>query len=106
MRPTFMRKYGRDDVEYESFYSNWMKDLAKRHTKEQLENLYGTTANQAAKDASSHLRAIESSTSMTSQSARRAHTRNVVAASSDYKYALSGAIEIHELFPEFAHENA
>lgn len=100
-----MRKYGRSDVEYETFYSSWMKGLAKNYPKQQLESMYEGKCKDVIHHARSHLRAIEATTSMLGQSARRAHARNNVAASGEYKIALSGAIEIHELFPEFAHEN-
>lgn len=39
---------------------------------------------------------------MQSASAARAHSRNTVAAAGELKGALSGALEIHELFPEHA----
>jgi hypothetical protein len=100
-----MRKYTRDDVEYETFYSRWMKDLARNHTKRFLESMYEGKCKEADRHGRAHLRAIEATTSMTGQSARRAHSRNNAAASGEYEIALSGAIEIHDLFPEHAHEN-
>lgn len=96
------RKYGREDVDYESFYSPWMKRLALAHTKAELERqLYGASA-EASRAAKSHLRAVEASHSMSGQSMRRAHARNVTAAAGDTAIALRGAIEIHDLFPERA----
>ena len=96
------RQYGRDDVEYETWYSTWAKTLASNYTRGQLEErLYGVSV-AGKKAAASHLRAIDATHSMQSQSARRANTRNVVAASGDERLAISGAIEIHELFPEHA----
>jgi len=96
-----MRKYGREDVDYATWYTPWMKTLAQ-HTKEQLEQrLYGA-AKDAGKAAQTHLRAIERTSSMQSASAARAHSRNTVAAAGELNGALSGALEIHELFPEHA----
>lgn len=96
------RQYSRDDVDYETWYSNWSRTLASNYTIRQLEErLYGVRA-AGKKAAESHLRAIDATHSMQSQSARRAHTKNVVAASGDERLAIEGAIEIHELFPEHA----
>jgi hypothetical protein len=96
------RQYGRSDVDFETWYSSWMKSLATQFTRDELENKRYVVKREALKAGASHLRAIESSTSMTSNSARRAHARNVVAAAGDYAIALDGAIEIHDLFPEHA----
>lgn len=95
-----MRQYGRDDVDYETWYSPWMKRLALSNTREELElRLHGCKAD-AERAGMVHLRAIEATTSMTGCSARRAHARNVVAAAGDTAIALRGALEIYELFPE------
>lgn len=96
------RQYGRNDVDYETWYSHWMKHLARTHAVADLERaLYGI--NQATRKATkSHLRAIQATGSMQSQSMRRAHTGNVVAVGSETASALRGALEIHELFPEHA----
>lgn len=97
-----MRQYGREDVDFETWYSPWMKSLAATRTVAELERaLYGAQK-EAGKAARSHLRAVESTASMGGQSARRAHARNVTAAAGDYAIALDGALEIHELFPEHA----
>lgn len=97
-----MRQYGREDVEYASFYSSWMKDLAQQNTMPELETmLYGAakTANVAARQ---HLAAIERTGSMQGNSSARAHRRNVTAAAGELRIAVAGAIEIHDLFPEHA----
>lgn len=101
-----MRKYGREDVDYATWYTPWMKTLADQYTKEQLEQrLYGADKD-AGKAAQTHLRAIERTSSMQGASAARAHSRNTVAAAGELKGALSGALEIHELFPEHANQGA
>jgi len=97
-----MRQYGRDDIEYMDWYSNWMKQLAKKHSKKELSNLYNGTSLDIKKYAVQHLRAIEKTSSMSGNSQARAQSRNNVAASGEYRIAISGAIEIHELFPEHA----
>lgn len=96
------RQYGRDDITYDHWYSDWSKLLAKTKTKAEIEKaLYGNE--KSLKSASkAHLAAIKATTSMQAQSQRRAHSGNVLATCSEYKSALSGALEIHELFPEHA----
>jgi hypothetical protein len=97
-----MRKYGRNDVNYATFYSDWMKSLALRHTRAELELMRDGKQRDARRAASSHLRAIERTGSMAGNSSARANARNCVAAAGDARIAMDGAIEIHELFPEFA----
>ena len=97
-----MRQYGRNDVEYKDWYSDWMKRLARRYSYEELSEQYEIACGEAYKHGMQHLKAIQKSTSMTGNSQHRAQARNCVAASGEYKIALSGAIEIHELFPEHA----
>lgn len=97
-----IRQYGRDDVDYSTWYSDWMKRLAKTYTKAEIEKRLGVAADAVAKAARTHLRAVQATHSMSSQSQRRAQSRNVVAASGEERIALSGALEIHELFPEHA----
>lgn len=99
------RKYGRDDVDYATWYSDWMKRLAKAHTRAELEKQLGVNRKEGNKAATSHLRAIERTTSMTSNSQRRAHSRNTVTLSYETRVALEGALEIYELFPEHTKES-
>ena len=87
-------------MEYKDWYSNWMKMLAKKHTKEELNAKYDRACGEARRHGAMHLKAIQKSNSMAGNSQHRAQARNCVAASGEYKIALSGAIEIHELFPE------
>lgn len=95
-----IRNYGRDDVEYSTWYSRWMKDLARTKTRKELESLLGVSAMHAKAGAAAHLRAIDATSSMGGQSQRRAHSRNVMAAAGEYRIAISGALEIYDLFPE------
>lgn len=95
-------QYGRDDVNYDTWYSDWSRALAKRHTLPELEILLTGNRKEAAPAARSHLRAIDATHSMTSQSQRRAQTGNTVRAIGEGLFAIRGAIEIHFLFPEHA----
>jgi len=96
------RQYTRDDIDFETWYSSWMKRLARQYTIEELETELNGAEAEAAKAAQSHLRAIQHTHSMSSNSQSRAHARNTTAAAGDYAIALGGAIEIHQLFPEMA----
>lgn len=97
-----MRQYSRDDVRYETWYSDWMKTLAKRYTRGEIERLLGVNSVEISRSTRAHESAIKATGSMRGSSQRRAQSRNCVAAAGDYRIALKGAIEIHELFPEFA----
>lgn len=100
-----MRKYGREDVDYESFYSQWMKYLARRYTLAELSAMRDRKQKEARKASAAHLRSIQRTASMAGNSAARAASRNVVSAAGDACIALDCAIEIHELFPEFAKQS-
>lgn len=78
-----------------------MKRLALTLTRAEIEGRLGIASASATKAAASHLRAIQATGSMTGNSQRRAHARNVTAAYGDEKIALSGALEIYDLFPQF-----
>lgn len=95
-----MRQYDRSAVDYETWYSDWMKRLALAHTRAELETMLVGTSAATRRAAASHERAIQRTSSMHGNSMARAHTRNVVAASGDRAIALRGALEIHDLFPE------
>lgn len=101
-----IRQYGREDVSYETWYSPWMKQLAKHYTRAELEKRLGIASGEASKAAQTHLRAILATHSMSSQSQRRAQSRNAVAASGEERMAINGALEIYDLFPEHTKESA
>ena len=96
------RQYGRSDVDFDAFYSDWMKRLAAQYSKGELEARLPGKCADVARSTAAHLRAIDATTSMKGQSSRRAHTRNCAAAAGEELMAIRGAIEIHELFPEHA----
>ena len=97
-----MRQYGREDVEFSEWYSKWSKDLAARHTRDDLEMMAGLSAHDARKASGAHLRAIDATGSMVGCSQRRAQTGNVARANGALGVAINGALEIHDLFPEHA----
>jgi hypothetical protein len=80
-------QYTRDDVDYETWYSEHAKNLALLHTRAKLESFLGITSGAAHKASAQHHAAVKATTSMTSQS---------------QLIAIRGAIEIHHLFPEHA----
>lgn len=104
--PGTYRQYGRDDVDYHTWYSDWMKRLAKHHTRAELEALLHGKESEVRSASRRHLSAIQDTSSMSGQSQRRAQTRNVVAAAGEYAIALRGALEIYDLFPEHTKEGA
>jgi hypothetical protein len=101
-----IRQYGREDVDYATWYSDWSKQLAKHYTRRELERRVGLASETASKAARTHLRAIQATHSMTSNSQRRAQSGNVVAAAGEEMMAVNGALEIYDLFPEHTKEAA
>ncbi len=97
-----MRQYERADIDYDTWYSPWMKMLARSNTRRELEAMGGKSRTEADKASTSHLAAIAATSSMGGQSARRARTRNMTAGAGDQLIAINGALEIHDLFPEHA----
>lgn len=85
-------------------YNNWARLLAKTKTKTELEKMAYGTNKQLKKATESHLRAIQRSTSMQSNSQARAQSRNSVSGSYDEKYAIENALEIYEHYPEHTKE--
>lgn len=82
---------------YES-YSLWSRQLAETYTKAELQKIVTLTESLSDKYAKQHLSAIEATTSMQSQSQRRAHARNNVSANYEKKRAHMDALEIHEQY--------
>jgi hypothetical protein len=98
------RQYGREDVDYHTWYSDWMKMLARTKTRQELQEMYYGAAKEGKSATRAHLRTIEKTHSMQSQSQARSHMRNIVSASGDTKIAIDGALEIYDLFPEYTKE--
>lgn len=85
-----------------TWYSSWSRLLAKGKTRKELERESKRVQRAIDKAATSHLRAVEATHSMTGSSQRRAQSRNVLAAAGDLRSELRAALEIHDLFPEHA----
>lgn len=103
---TTWRQYGRDDVDYVTWYTPWSKQYALIHTRAEIEKMLGMQTKRLHSASESHCNAVAATTSMTGQSQRRAHTRNTTALSSDMILALRAALEIYDLFPEHTKEGA
>ena len=95
-------QYTRDDVDYHTWYGGLSKRLAAQNTRAELERMLGITERSCHRASAQHHRAVASTTSMSSQSQRRAQARNTVAATGETALAIRGALEIHHLFPEHA----
>lgn len=89
-------------TDFNTWYSPWMKTLAQNYTKSELESRLAKVRSEAIPAAQSHLRAIQATASMSGNSSRRAHARNIISSIGDETIAVRGALEIHELFPERA----
>lgn len=96
-----MRQYTKEDIDYNVWYSDWAKRLALTNSLEDLKTKLTQADSKRNSLSSSHLKAIEKSTSMTSNSQRRAQTRNSMSGNYELYTALISAIEIYELFPEY-----
>jgi hypothetical protein len=77
-------------------YGDWAKSLAYSHTTEQLKSMLLKEEFQQQKAIQSHLNAIKKTSSMSSNSQRRAQSRNVVNGSYEKIMSLRHAIEIKE----------
>jgi hypothetical protein len=94
------RKYTRDDIEYDTWYNDWMKLLARTKTRQELNDMYYGASKTGKAAAKSHLNAMEKTGSQYNKCALRASMGNVVRAAGDTKIAIDGALEIYDLFPE------
>lgn len=97
-----MRQYERKDIDYETFYNPNMKRYAKGYTIAELNKMLGKANVDSIKATNSHRLAIEKSSSMQANSSNRAKTGVSVEIAGQLKLDINGALEIHELFPEFA----
>lgn len=81
-------------------YSLWSRQLAELYTVKELQKVVSECEGLSDKYARQHLAAIEATTSMQSQSQRRAHARNNLTGNYEKKRAYSNAIELHKYYPE------
>ncbi|MCK5158518.1 MAG: hypothetical protein KAR08_05150 [Candidatus Heimdallarchaeota archaeon] len=83
-----------------SDYPEWSQSIAKTTSKSDIEKRINTLESNRDKYAESHLKAIEKSTSMQSNSQARAQTGNVVRANYEELQAYKNALEIQKNHPE------
>ena len=83
-------KFGQADLPQWKYseYSNWSRLYAKDNTIPELERELNKLEKEQAKNIESHLRAVSKSTSMQSQSQRRAQARNVVTGNYERRRAI------------------
>lgn len=89
---------------YES-YSSWSRRLAEQYIVEELEKVVNECEYLSGKYAKQHLSAIDATTSMQSQSQRRAHARNNLSGNYEKKQAYKNALELHKYYPEKCKRN-
>ena len=94
----------RENTDYATWYTPWMKQLALTYTRLELERKLTGNRRQAAVSTNSHFAAVAATSSMASNSQRRSQARNVVVAAGGEAIALRGALEIYRLYPEFTKE--
>lgn len=87
--------------EYEE-YSHFSRQLAKTKTVLELKKMLHKEESQAPRLAKSHLMAIQKTTSMQSNSQRRAHSRNSLALNYENRNAIKNALEIYAYYPDKA----
>jgi hypothetical protein len=83
-------------------YKPFQQQLAKNYTRAELEKKLSKLEGEQSKNTASHLRAIDRTTSMTSNSQARAQTGNVVRGNWEQSNDLRNALEIHDHFPQQA----
>jgi hypothetical protein len=83
-------------------YSPYARQLASKYTRAQLEAMLQESETATRRYSRQHLGSIKKTTSMQSNSARRANTRNKMSAEWERMNAVRNAIEIHDVWPEHA----
>jgi hypothetical protein len=83
-------------------YSEWSRQLAKTYTQKEIEKRLIKTRGELHRASASHLRAIDRTSSMSSQSQARAHGRNNVVVTAVERSALEDAFCVHLFYPENA----
>lgn len=92
----------REEIDYATWYSPWMRRLAETKTRAELERMLGAADVEAKAATAAHERAVKATSGMGHLATARAYGRNRSAAAGDAKIAIRGALEIHALFPEHA----
>ena len=87
-------QYGRDEIDYDTWFSDQSKALAKDHTVDELRQMLGEASDDADRLSRANLEARNRATDRAQQ------TYNAVAAEGQRALAVRGALRIHELFPD------
>jgi hypothetical protein len=85
-------------------YSEWSRQIARSSTRKEIEKELGICDCQRGKLGESHLAAIEKTTSMQSNSQRRAQSGNVLRGNYERMQAYKNALEIYDYYPEKSKE--
>jgi flagellar basal body rod protein FlgB len=83
-------------------YSKYARQMARCYTRKELENMLAGTEAALKKYTQQHLGAIKATSSMQGNSSRRANARNKVGVEYEKVHAIRNAIEIHDVWPEYA----
>jgi len=86
---------GREDIDFETWYTPWEKLWARAYTAEELQTKLRDAEAEARVAAKNRFHIIWHTHTL-------GNAKNFSASDSDYAIALRGAIEIHRLFPEEA----
>lgn len=81
-------------------YSDWSRQIAKHYTREEIEKEFNKCARQRGKLAESSLKSIQKTTSMQSNSQRRAQSGNALTGNYERMQAYKNALEIYDYYPE------
>jgi len=81
-------------------YSEWSRQIAMNYTRKEIKKELGICDRQRGKLGESHRAAIEKTTSMQSNSQRRAQSGNSLRGNYERSQAYKNALEIYEFYPE------
>jgi len=81
-------------------YSEWSRQIAKTYTRKEIEKEANIANNNREQLSKNHLAAVEKSTSMSSNSQRRAQSRNAMTGNYERYNAYINALEIYDYYPE------
>ena len=91
-----VRQYGREDVVYQDWYGTWARELALNHTAEELRRMLAEANGDADHLSRANLNTRNRATDRAQQ------TWNAASEEGQRAAAITAALEIHELFPEFS----
>jgi len=86
-------------------YSLWSRQIARTTTKKEIKEVIGICDYNRKHLAASHLKALSKSTSMTSNSQRRAQSKNAMLGNYEKYTAYLNALELYEFYPDKCFDN-